>query len=130
MFGFTLTPSELEQAGSKGRSDDCGSIRENGLKYIPYAKEDLEVEFNTKKDQRGFSHPTTARLLCPRQMRDTFDDDPREFCREVLNGKRLISHNNWPSFLYPENGFNPDAIDEKLLRGPFVLSVCLRYKID
>ncbi|KAI0282242.1 hypothetical protein BC826DRAFT_922014, partial [Russula brevipes] len=31
------------------------------------------------------------------------------------------------SFLYPENGYNPNVIDENLLRGPFILSVLLPH---
>ncbi|KAI0288891.1 hypothetical protein BC826DRAFT_915268, partial [Russula brevipes] len=31
-----------------------------------------------------------------------------------------------PSFLYPEEEYNPEAIDENLLRGPFLLS-CFRH---
>jgi hypothetical protein len=35
----------------------------------------------------------------------------------------MITHNDWPSLLYPEDGYNPDAIDEKLLQSPFLVSV-------
>ena len=45
------------------------------------------------------------------------------FCRDVQNGAILISHDDWPSFLYPQEDYDPDAIDTNLLRGPFLLSV-------
>ena len=67
----------------------------------------------------------TARLLCPRHLRDEFDTDMEGFCRRVQNGTQVITHNDWPSFLYPEDEYNPDALDEHLMRGPFLLVACL-----
>lgn len=114
---------KLDQIGTKGRSDDCGSLRENGIKYIPDIAGIAPLQPRTKKDQRGFTHHSTARLLCPRSLRDDFDKDRDGFCRDVENGTIIISHDDWPSFLYPEDDYNPDSIDENLLRGPFLLSV-------
>jgi len=84
-----------------------------------------EVDRKAKKDTRGFCHPATARLLCPRFLRDELDNDREKFSRDVQNGNRIIIHDDWPSFLYPEDGFDPDAIDGGLLRGPFLVSVGL-----
>ena len=56
-------------------------------------------------------------------MRDDFDKDRAKFCRDVQNGECDITHEDWPSFLYPETGYNPDNLDKGLLRGPFLLSV-------
>jgi hypothetical protein len=83
------------------------------------------VDRLARKDTRGFSHHATARLLCPRHLRDEFDEDRDKFCRDVQNGNRIIIHDDWPSFLYPEEGYDPDAIDWGLLRGPFLVSVSL-----
>jgi hypothetical protein len=82
-----------------------------------------QLESGTRKDQRGFFHPSSARLLCPRSLRDDFDINMEDFCRDVQNGTIIISHDDWPTFLYPEDDYNADAIDENLLRGPFLLSV-------
>ena len=114
---------QLEQAGNKGRSDDCGSLRDNAISYIPRIASVPPLEPRTGKDKRGFHHPSTARLLCPQSLREEFDNDMGRFCHDVQNGNVVISHNDWPSFLYPEDGYNPNAIDENLLRGPFLLSV-------
>jgi hypothetical protein len=119
----------LDQSGNKGRSDDCASLREDAIGYIRQVKgipgvEDVpELDRKAKKDTRGFNHHATARLLCPREIRDEFDKDREKFCRDVQNGTRSITHKDWPSFLYPENGYNPEVIDEGLLRGPFLVSV-------
>ena len=45
------------------------------------------------------------------------------FCLDVGDGATIITADDWPSFLYPEDGYDPEAIDENLLRGPFLLSV-------
>ena len=73
------------------------------------------------KSVRRFNHHATARLLCPHSLRDEFDEDQEWFCREVNEGKINISHNDWPSFLYKEDTYNPDALDEGLLRGPLLV---------
>jgi hypothetical protein len=41
----------------------------------------------------------------------------------MQNDTRVIWHDDWPLYLYPEDGYNPDAIDENLLSGPFLLAV-------
>jgi hypothetical protein len=93
------------------------------LRYLPRHEKYPEVEFGAKKGDRGFSQLTTARLLCPRKLRERFDQDPHAFRQDVLSGVQEISHNDWPDFLYPEDGYNPEAIDQTLLQGPFLLSV-------
>lgn len=93
------------------------------MNYIPLDSCMPRLDPRAKKDQRGFHHPVTARLLCPRHLRDDFDINMDGFCRDVQNGAILISHDDWPSFLYPQEDYDPDAIDTNLLRGPFLLSV-------
>ena len=115
--------SKIEAAGNKGRSDDCASLRNDALDYIPRIKDVPNIERKAKKEERGFCHYMTARLLCPRQLRDEFDADMEGFCRRVQNGTLPITHDDWPSFLYPEDKYNADALDEHLLRGTFLLSV-------
>jgi hypothetical protein len=107
--------------------DDCGSLRNTALVYIPRIKNIPNIDHTTKKEQQGFCHHMTARLLCPRQRRDDFDADMEGFCHSVQNGTLIITHNHWPSFLYPEDEYNPEAIDEHLLRGEFLLSVRLSF---
>lgn len=113
----------MDQAASKGRSDDCGTLREAAIGYIPPVEGIPDLDRKANKELRGFCHHATARMLCPRSMRDEFDKDWEKFSRDVQNGKRLIDAEGLPSFLYPETGYNPYAIDETLLRGPFLVSV-------
>ena len=111
--------------------EDCGTLRESTIGYIPAVSgitgvEDIpNLDCKAKKDTRGFNHHASARMLCPRDLRDEFDKDRETFCRNVQNGKVIIDHKNWPSFLYPETGYNSNVIDGGLLRGPFLLSVSL-----
>jgi hypothetical protein len=120
---FVLIFLKLDNAARKGYSDNCRSLCENCLKYIPCIPDITLLKPNQKKDQQGFCHHSTAHLLCPWHLRDKFDRDRDQFCSNVLNGKMVISHTTWPSFPYPEDGYNPLMIDENLLHGLFLLSV-------
>ena len=118
-------PSKLDRASSRGRSDDCGSLRDNGLKYIPRVEGVPDLEPYVKKERRGFRHHSTARLLCPRHLHDYFDDNKEIVCHQILEGTLTITHNDWPSFLFPKDAYNPHRIDEYLLRSSFMLAVRL-----
>jgi hypothetical protein len=125
MISHLFISFKIDATSTKGRSDDCGSLRNNALNYIPQIKDIPKIEHKAKKEQRGFHHFATARLLCPCRLRESFDADMEGFCRSVQNGTLAITHNDWPSFLYPEDEYNADAIDEHLLHGPFLISVRL-----
>ena len=103
--------------------DDCGSLCADAGVYIRPIEGIPELDCHAKEESRGFFHHATARLLCPQYLLDTFDEDWESFCCDVQNGRRIITHNDWPSLLYPEDDYNPNAIDEKLLQSPFLLSV-------
>ena len=123
------TSHQLVQAGSKGRSDDTAGLRVVSINYIPPVRGVLGVKdvpmLIPRNDKLvcGFNYHAMARLLCPRSLRDEFDEDREQFCHEVNEGKINISHNDWPSFLYEEDTYNPDALDEGLLHGPLLVSV-------
>ncbi len=69
--------SQLEKYASRGRSDDLGVLKKDVLGYIPKCPgvESLEIN-NPNKSARGWSHITTARLLCPANRLVEFDGDP------------------------------------------------------
>ena len=123
------TSHQLVQAGSKGCSDDMAGLCIVGINYIPPVRGVLGVKDvpvlipSNDKSVHRFNHHATARLLCPRSLRDEFDEDRERFCREVNKGKINISHDDWPSFLYEEDTYNPDALNEGLLHGPLLVSV-------
>jgi len=100
---------------------DLKTLRKHAYRYIPSIED--------YRDTSPFNNFAIARLLCPRHMRDTFDLDKEleDFCHCVQNGLYTFSHHLWPSFLYPETGYNPDAEEKGLLRGPFLISVSLFY---
>jgi hypothetical protein len=118
---------KIEATGNKGRSDDCSTLRNAALDYIPRIKDLPNIDRTVKKEQCGFSHYMTAHLLCPRQLRDEFDADMEGFCCSVQSSSFIITHDNWPSFLYLEDKYDPDAIDKHLLQGGFLLSVRNSY---
>ncbi len=79
------------------------------MKYIPLIKDVAPSEHDAKKECRGFYLTTTARLLCPRELGDKSDRDKEVFCNEVLKSKRMITDEDWLSFLCREGYYNPDA---------------------
>lgn len=61
------------------RSDDSGTLKYNGLNYIVRDQDNDSVQpvlsKKSGKSARGWAHPMTARLLCPRSMLEEFDFD-------------------------------------------------------
>jgi hypothetical protein len=109
----------------------------------------LGTQINSKaltKSVRGFAHKATGRLLCPRVRRDEFDEDPEKyslyiifvhilmfllrFCQAVQSGSIAIKATDYPSFLYPEHGFDPEDIEQGLMRGPLLVKVSCRHFIN
>jgi len=95
------------------------------VKNIPGVKDIPMISIKASKETHGFNHHVSTRLLCPWDKQDKFDKDREAFCWDVQNRNRAITHKTWPSFLYPEDAYNPDALDEGLPRGPFLVSVSL-----
>jgi len=91
--------------------------------YIHPIKDIPKVNHKANKDTCSFCHHATAWLLCPQCLQEKFDKVQEQFCRDVQNRVCSITHNDWLSFLYPEDGYNPNVIDEKLLQSPFLVSV-------
>ncbi|KZS99365.1 uncharacterized protein LAESUDRAFT_765628 [Laetiporus sulphureus 93-53] len=58
-------------------------------------------------------------------MRDKFDEDPGKFCKNVMHGNICIKASDLPSMIYPEKGYNTDAIDENALKSDLLAS-CFR----
>jgi hypothetical protein len=73
---------KLADHASQARSDDIHALRTRGILYILPGKFELATGFTPPlsctgpKAGRGFRHPQTARLLCPRNALDEFDTDP------------------------------------------------------
>ncbi|PCH34937.1 hypothetical protein WOLCODRAFT_86262, partial [Wolfiporia cocos MD-104 SS10] len=104
------------------RGDDISKIKRYCLQYLPnLRREDIPtIDTDTEKLQRGFYHPATGRVLIPRCLRDDFDADPAEFCRAALACEIEITADDFPSFCYPENGYNAEEPDENLLLSPIL----------
>jgi hypothetical protein len=74
---------KIDATSNKGRWDDCSSLRNNALNYVPQIKDIPNIEHKVKKEQRGFHHFVTMRLLCPQQLRENFDANMEGFCCNV-----------------------------------------------
>jgi hypothetical protein len=70
----------MTRAAGNARSDDCGSLRDDGLAYVALemAEKTLQPPIavkNMKAGTRGFKHPMLGRLLCPIKHLAEFDLD-------------------------------------------------------
>lgn len=100
---------------------------------------DPPIPYESAKAARGFNHPMTARLLCPRKDLHIFDQNPeyvyealnqptnlfsREYMANVKADTIKILAGDLPTFLYDENvAFNLDEPEVGLLEGYLAIRV-------
>ncbi|KAI0706138.1 hypothetical protein BC835DRAFT_1409771 [Cytidiella melzeri] len=115
----------LTAASDDGRADDCKTLKDGVLNYIPSPPVGTELlTVGNTKTARGWMHYSTARFLSPRDMLAEFDEDPEKFCADVLEGRKILEGGEFMAFMYDldDAGF-PTKLDAGLLRSPFLLSV-------
>jgi hypothetical protein len=112
--------------GSKYRTKDFAKLRAYARWYIPSIEGYPDIGIGTREDNSGFHHVATGRLLCPRRLQDDFDKNMVQFCRDVQNGHKVFGCRDWPSYLYPEKGYDPNAEEKGLLRSPLLVYVSPR----
>ena len=69
---------QLNSAANSARQEDAGSLKYAAIDYLPPNPQSDRINppiMKSVKCVRGFSHPTTARLLCPMKRVDEFDRD-------------------------------------------------------
>ncbi|KZT01020.1 uncharacterized protein LAESUDRAFT_764058 [Laetiporus sulphureus 93-53] len=115
----------LSRKARSARTDDLSNVKKNILRFVPTIRNVPYIDSEHPKEARGFHHFATARLLCPRRIREHFDEDPEKFCKDVLEGQIPIASTDLPSMVYPENGYNPCAVDENALKSDLLAS-CFR----
>ena len=118
LFFPCLSSYKLEDAGNEGRAKDMATLHKHAHQHI------TSIQGFTN-DKSIFYSPAVIRLLCPQHLRDKFDEDPEQFGHDLQNWKGIIIREDFPTFLYPESGYDPDFPDEGLLCGPFLLLVCI-----
>ncbi|KAH9924457.1 uncharacterized protein B0H18DRAFT_1211888 [Fomitopsis serialis] len=113
----------IDKAQNSGRTDDISRLKYELLYYLPRVNGIDTPDPKLEKESRGWRCHATARMLCPRDLRDEFDADPEKFCQEVRNGARKleINHDNWPTLAYSETEYNPENLDFGLLKSAFLL---------
>jgi hypothetical protein len=79
IFTHIVTSRQLRNASRGARSDDSNSLLSDGLEYVSARCGPLDPAIparQPKADVRGFNHPILARLLCPIDFLESFDEDP------------------------------------------------------
>ncbi|PPQ78642.1 hypothetical protein CVT24_002096 [Panaeolus cyanescens] len=129
-----LLGASMVDSANQARSNDIFSLKDKFLQYLA-----LEVPAGSKipvkpdKSDRGFTNQYTAQLLIPAVLRSEFDDDPERFMAEVLNGTPqeaggkdiFVDETEFPSFMWPENGFipGPENQDKDFFRSEILVRV-------
>ncbi|THG95369.1 hypothetical protein EW026_g6274 [Hermanssonia centrifuga] len=118
--------SMMTSAIGQSRSDDIGTLKTHGLDIIEMfgLKDHEKIDWAAKKISykvkaiRGFNDIIFGRLLCPHKLSKAFEEDPNGLCKKITEGcaDTVILASDLPAFLY-DRDYNPDAIDEGLLRG-------------
>ncbi|OBZ66108.1 hypothetical protein A0H81_13960 [Grifola frondosa] len=123
-YGVVLLGAFLDAHARFARSDDLGTLRYDAMLYIEEVCLDGTIicyQAGRNKMLRGFKDLATACLLTPRRLRDDFDANPELFCRNVREGTTRIKSRDYPSFMYPEDGYKKGRSDYGLCRGPFLV---------
>ncbi|OBZ73780.1 hypothetical protein A0H81_06542 [Grifola frondosa] len=123
--GIFMLSHFLDAHARFARSDDLGALRYDSMQYI----EDVTLRdgkvirymADNQKTYRSFKDPATARLLCPHQMLDQYDDDPELFHRKVQEGNIRIRANDFPTFLYADGQFDLNNMDAGLCMGEYLV---------
>jgi len=114
---------------SAARSEDISGLKDAALIYTARHElgEKLEPPIklgSCKAGTRGHHHSQLSRLICPASFLADFDCEPEDFRKKLLQGKVLICARDWPSFFWPQNGYNPEHLFNGLLRNPVLILVC------
>jgi hypothetical protein len=135
----------MNAAAGAARSEDISSLKEAILSYaaVHSPEGELKPQINlssSKSDTRGFNHPMLARLLCPIQYLDQFDENPKQFVSLMLipdlphspltrtrldlqEGRIPFTWEDYPAFMYAAGSFDRDDMEVGLLRHEFPLAV-------
>jgi len=113
---------------SAARSEDVSSLKDAALIYTARHEVSKKLEppiklGSCKAGTRGHHHPQLSRLICPAIYLADFDRKPENFRKKLLRGKILIRARDWPSFFWPQNGYDPEHLFDGLLRNPILILV-------
>ncbi|OSC99225.1 hypothetical protein PYCCODRAFT_1480083 [Trametes coccinea BRFM310] len=111
----------MHTVAGKARGDDANRVKSHIYRVAQWHKIDAKL---AHKNERGFKHLHTGRLLCPVTLLDEFDADPEWFCRAVRDlhdDRPWVTGDDWPLFLYDMDEYNPNDFKAGFLKGPLVL---------
>ncbi|OBZ65365.1 hypothetical protein A0H81_14651 [Grifola frondosa] len=97
----------LDDMVHKAHSDDVGALHYMVLNYFPKGPKYPPLDTDLK-DRRGFENVTTG-----------------QFCASVHDGDTEVTADDYPSFLYDQDEYDPEAIDKGFLRGA-LLVMCFK----
>jgi hypothetical protein len=144
----------MNTAAGAARSEDISSLKEPILTYAavhsPTGEIQLQIKSSSSKaDTRGWNHPLTARLMCPIQYLEQFDDDPKQYVlltlaliqiayltlpwtrmmQDLQEGRISFTADEFPAFMYAVDSYDPNDMEKGLLCHEFPLAVSLGFNL-
>ncbi|EIW76330.1 hypothetical protein CONPUDRAFT_168891 [Coniophora puteana RWD-64-598 SS2] len=107
----------LNDARSSARREDAHSTKECFSKW-PSIHWDAEA-CPRGRQHLGFNNQVTGQLLASPDD-DWSDESVRD---EYRTGERILGSDEFPAFLWPEGGYDPDDMSVNMFRGDVLLSV-------
>ncbi|THU94753.1 hypothetical protein K435DRAFT_966736 [Dendrothele bispora CBS 962.96] len=108
----------MNSALSGARSDDIKTLRNDILAYVALhlGIDSLTPPINAKSSKSTtcrFNHPELGRLLCPTPLVAEYDKNLESFLKKMDDDPEFyVTSEEYPTFMYPPNGFSLDDIDE------------------
>jgi len=140
----------MTQALGNTWSNDCGSLREDGLTYVAIDTPGKVIQppivaKTPKSGMQGFNHLVLGRLLCPIKYVAKFDEDPvgwvfsfafssaNHFCFSFLqklnDGQKSVTAADLPLFLYEDDSYDLADLDKGLCCGRLLVRVGKSYAL-
>ncbi|KAF5334597.1 hypothetical protein D9758_018432 [Tetrapyrgos nigripes] len=112
---------KMQLHAARARSDDTGKLKRDMDRLLANPSARRVKIFS--KTSMGWYDKYTARLLCPIDDLDDFDEDPDTYMDNVLTGTGSKHWSEWSTFLYDEGLVDNDNPAAGLFQGPLLVRV-------
>ncbi|RDB26749.1 hypothetical protein Hypma_005379 [Hypsizygus marmoreus] len=125
----------LQKGANASRADDTKSMKGSIIDWITPPGQSLHPPINRKlKYERGYNHNVTGALLCPTGL-DWEDVEQvtlfyvletltfqKRIRAKLRSGEMIVRGDQWPTFLYQDNQYDPENPWRGLLKSQLLVS--------
>ncbi|KAI6096043.1 hypothetical protein F5141DRAFT_1012499, partial [Pisolithus sp. B1] len=110
----------LQKGADGARGDDSATLKTAIAQWLNESQPCPDPPFTLwEKNERGFNHEITGKLLCPVDY-DWANADVCTAIREFHHDFRVIAH-SWPSFLYADGEYDSVMPAKGLFKGKYLI---------